>query len=330
MWRDLTDPRVVASGVDLEADLKEPIFENLEIPEQFGPIQLTIDEHKVRRFAFTQADYNPWSLDKGPEGVPIGQAGLLANDVLQLFTTKYKASRTVGLHTESQIWLLSPARVGETVTVQGVYTDAYRRQGQGYVVMQASVTGEDGRTIFSHRGVEILRTQPGDLVGRGSAAITGRKVTGEIDPSSGSAETALAELDAGAQIAPLQKVITHEQASVFSRSGEFVRNVHNDLDVARAGGFRIPIVQGQQQFCLVTELLTRFFGYGFLGGGWVRCKFINALEVFEAVEVSGKVIGLREEEGAMVMDVDVWLRRPDGKLTTVGWASSPIGREAQS
>jgi len=310
--------------VDLEEGLKEPTFENLEIPEQFGPVSFRVDEHKVKRFAFTQDDYSPWALDKGPEGFPVGQAGLLTNDVVQLFTTKYRASHTVGLHTEEQVWFHSPVRVGEVVTLQGAYTDAYERRGQGYVVMDAEVTGEDGRAILTHRGIEIFRTRPGGLVGRGSAPVEGRRVTGEVDVAVPPAEVASAQLAPGTQIAPLRKVITQEQASIFSRAGEYVRNIHNDLQIAQQAGLRIPIVQGQQQWCLVAELLTRFFGYRFLSAGWLRCKFVNALDVFDPIEVTGAVVGVEQRDGATVMDVDVWVRRSDGALTVVGWASCPL------
>jgi hypothetical protein len=54
-----------------------------------------------------------------------------------------------------------------------------------------------------------------------------------------------AEVRAGDVIAPMRKVITAEQAAVFSRIGEFVRNTHDDLEVARAGKLPNPSVQGQ-------------------------------------------------------------------------------------
>ncbi|MCL4664795.1 hypothetical protein L0Z14_28215 [Burkholderia multivorans] len=49
-WRDLTDPRRAIGVDDLEAGLKEPVFENLEIPEALGPVTITVDDHKIKRF----------------------------------------------------------------------------------------------------------------------------------------------------------------------------------------------------------------------------------------------------------------------------------------
>src|SRR5690606_2217690 len=130
-------------------------------------------------------------------------------------------------------------------------------------------------------------------------------------------ETFSPRVRVGTPLLPLRKEITQEQASVFSRAGEYVRNIHNDLGIAKAAGLSIPIVQGQQQCCLVTELLTRFFGAAWFTGGWLKVKFVQPVQVFEPLIVGGVVTGI--EEGKV--SLHVWVRRQDGKLSTIGWAS---------
>jgi acyl dehydratase len=327
MWRDLTDPRQVAEGIDLEEGRREPVFENLSIPEPFGPVRLVVDDHKIKRFAFTQDDYGDWYLCDSPFGGRIGQAGLLTNDLVQLFTTEFAASRTVGLHTEEQLWFESPVRLGEQVTLEGEYVEAYERRGQGYVVMEARATGADGRTLVRHRGVEILRTVPGSVAGRGatSAGSTEGRVSDEVAPDAPVAETVTPDLAVGTMLSPLHKTITQEQASVFSRAGEYVRNIHSDLDIARRAQLRIPIIQGQQQCCLVTELLTRFVGAAWFTTGWLRVKFVQPVEVFEPLEVSGRVVGVTPlDGGGRRIDLETWVKRADGRLSTVGWARADL------
>ena len=82
IWRDITDPRRAEYVDDLEAGLKEPEFENLQIPEHLGPVQEKIDDHKIKRYAFEIDEYNPWFLEKSPfyDGARIGGAGMLVND----------------------------------------------------------------------------------------------------------------------------------------------------------------------------------------------------------------------------------------------------------
>jgi acyl dehydratase len=329
-WRDLTDPRRAATVDDLEAGLKEPIFENLETPEALGPVTIVVDDHKIKRFSFTQDDYSPWYLQASPfDGARIGQPALLGNDLVQLFTTRYRASKTVGLHTEEQMWFDSPVKLGEKVTLSGTYTEAYERRGQGYVVMEAQAIAEDGRSIVRHRGVEILRTVPGKIAGRGSDTPE-KRVTGEVAADARKIDRVDASTRVGDVLQPMIKVITAEQAAVFSRIGEYVRNIHSDIDVARAAGLRVPIVQGQQQAGLVAEFLARAFGAAWFTGGWFRLKFVATLDVFEPLEISGLVTNIAAQpDGSNRVELDVWARRgSDSRLTTVGWASGVVRRDA--
>lgn len=324
-WRDLTDPRRAATVDDLEAGLKEPIFENLELPETFGPVKITVDDHKIKRFAFTQNDYNPWTLYESPfEGHRIGHACLLGNDLLQLFTLKYAGSQTVGFHTEEQMWFDSPAFLGEEVTLQGTYVEAYERRGQGYVVMEAQATGEDGRSIIRHRGVEILRAVPGSIAGRGSGKPE-RRVGGIVSEDAREVKGFGTDTCIGDVLRTHPTSLTSEQVAVFSRAGEFVRNTHSDLRVARESGLRLPIVQGQQQVGMISRYLTEAFGQSWLTDGWLQVKFINTLEVFEPFSMTAFVTGVEDINKGRKIDLEVWVRREcDDKMTTVGWASCTV------
>ncbi|WP_250470054.1 MaoC family dehydratase [Caballeronia sp. GAFFF2] len=329
-WRDLTDPRRAVGVDDLEAGLKEPVFENLDIPEALGPVTITVDDHKIKRFSFTQDDYSPWYLQDGASpfgGARIGQPCLLGNDLVQLFTTRYRASKTVGFHTEEQMWFDSPAKLGERVTMKGTYVEAYERRGQGYVVMEAQATGEDGRSIVRHRGVEILRTVPGKIAGRGSEKPE-KRVTGEVSSDARRIETITRDVRAGDVLAPTVKTITAEQAAVFSRIGEYVHNIHNDLRIARAGELPTLIVQGQQQAGLIGEAMARAFGASFFTDGWFKVKFVAPLQVFDPIELSGVVTDVTEASGGKLrVELEVWARRAsDQRLTTVGWASGIVDR----
>ena len=331
-WRDLTDPRRAVEVDDLEAGLKEPEFENLEIPEQLGPVEIVVDDHKIKRFAFTQNDYSPWYFDTSPfGGARIGQPALLGNDLVQLFTTRYRASKVVGLHTEEQLWFESPVEVGERVTLSGVYAEGYKKRGQGYVVMEATAVAADGRTIIRHRGVEILRTVPGAISGRGSEKPE-KRVSADVPRDARRIQRVDASARVGDVLQPFSTTITAEQAAVFSRVGEYVRNIHNDLQIARAAKLPTLIVQGQQQFGVVAGFLARVFGTPWFTSGWLHVKFISTLQVFDPMEVSGIVTAATaQDDGRIKVELEVWARRgSDGRLTTVGWASCVLPKDTGS
>lgn len=326
-WRDISDPRRATTIDDLDEGLKEPEFENLEIPEHLGPATITVDDHKLKRYGFTLDDDLARDAAQGTAPAP---GGLLVNDLVQLFTLRYKGSSVIGLHTEEQLWFDAPLHVDETVTLDGTYTEAYERRGQEYVVMEASAVTADGRRVVRHRGVEILKTHPGGVAGRGSteSAPTGGsdpRVTGEVPDDARRITTVPTDVAEGDVLAPVTKTITFEQAAVYSRLGEYVQNLHNDLATARVAGLRVPIVQGAQQTCVVAELLTRTFGTAFLSGGWLRVKFLAPVDVYTPIAVSGRVIGVDEAgDGTRTARLEVWIRRADGRLSGVGWASSPV------
>lgn len=321
--RNLTDPRHALETTDLEAGLKEPVYEEIVIPERFGPVDVLVDDFKLKRFAFVADDYGDWYLKAGPDGPRIGQPGLLANDLLQLFTTRYAASKVVGLHTVEELWWERPVQLGTTVRLEGEYTEKFDQRGQGSVVLEATAKTRDGQTLLRHRGVEIMRTRPGEVGGRGSAkASSGPRVTGEYD-------TALPLVDAlgsdpvvGQGLAPLRKEVTFEQMAVFSRLGEWVLNIHNDLRTARQAGLDVPILQGQQQVCFLAERAVQAFGARWFTGGWLKTKFLRPVKALDVIHVGGAVTGV-DADG---VDLHLWIRDDADRMVTIAWARCARGR----
>jgi acyl dehydratase len=323
--RNIRDAAAAIRSGDPEAGLIAPLYENIEPPERFGPVEVVVDDTKIRRYAFTQGDFGAWHVGAGPHGGPrIGQAAMLSNDLLQLFTLRYAPSQVVGLHTQEELWFDRPVEVGETVTMRAEYTEKFVRRGQGYVVMEASAIGADGTSILRHRGLEIMRTAPAEIGGRGSAETAADdRVTDRIDESLPRILDARDTLTPDAGLVPLVKETTLEQTAVFSRYGDGVLNIHNSVADATANGMAMPIVQGQQFVGYLAELMTRTFGLAWFSGGWLKVKFVSVVEVFDTVDVEGAVRRVEEhEDGDRTVHLHVWIRsRATGNLTAVGWAS---------
>jgi acyl dehydratase len=321
LGRNLTDPTRVATGADLEAGTKDPTYENIRIPEDFGPVDLVVDDLKIKRFAFVTDDFGDWYLKGGPWGPRIGHPGLLANDLLQMFTTRYAASQVVGLHTTEELWWVQPVVLDQRVRLTARYTDRYEHRGQGSVVMEAEARDTDGNVLVRHRGVEIMRTNPAEVGGRGTAAADShRRVTGECDTAVPAVDRLDVSVLPGTGLTPLRKEITFEQMAVFSRIGEFVRNIHNDLDRARATGLALPILQGQQQVCYLAERAAAAFGAAWFTSGWLRVKFLRPVYAFDVIEIAGAVHHVDASETGTTIDLDMWVRGGDGSLSTVAWA----------
>lgn len=308
---------------------KEALYELAEVGETFGPIEVHVTDHKIKSFAFTQDDYRPWHFADSPFGGRIGHATVLANDLLQLYHltyAEYGASETAGLHAVEELWFHNPVLLDERVTLRGEYVDKYMRRGKGYVVMDAEARGADGRLLVKHRGVEIMRIAAGGVVGRGTAReeASEPRVSGASRRDVEPVTEARAGIEPGVPLRPLTKVAHPDQMAVYSMISPFSKNIHTDIEAAEATGLKLPIMQGQQEFCYISELMTDFFGASWFTTGWQKIKFINPVYAFETLSVRGVVTGESATEDGTRLELEVWVENAEGTKTAVGWASAVV------
>jgi acyl dehydratase len=299
-------------------------YENIVLEEDFGPIFETVDDYKIKKFAFMMDDYHPWYFGESPFGKRIGHAGILSNDLLQLFTQVYDPQTVVGLHTQEELWFVNPVLAGERVRLYGKYVEKYERRGKGYAVMEADARGDDGRILLRHRGVEILYIEPGPVVGKGTAEALEKRVTGEYRKDIEPARQAKPDLAPGTPVGPLTKTIRQDQIAVFSLVGKHLRNIHTDIEVARKAGLKDTLAQGMMESIYITELLTSFFGGAWFTTGWQKIKFIRPVYSGEAVTARGVIIGERKEIDGIRLELEVWAQNAAGEMTAAGWASGLV------
>jgi acyl dehydratase len=299
-------------------------YENIEPGEDFGPIEEVVDDCRVKKFAFMMDDYHSWYFDDSPFGKRIGHAGILANDLLQLFTQVYNPNTVVGLHTQEELWFVNPVFVGERARLHGKYVQKSERRSQGYVVMEADARGEDGRVLLRHRGIEILHIEPGPVVGKSMADTVEKRVTGEYRKDVEPVTRARRGIIPGTPLAPLVKQIMQDQVAVFSGVGKHLKNIHTDIEVAKRGGLTNTIVQGMMETIYLTELLTRFFGPSWFTSGWEKMKFIAPVFSGDTVTVRGVVTGETVDDWGGRLELEIWVENEAGKMTASGWASARV------
>ncbi|WP_067725026.1 MaoC family dehydratase [Oceanobacillus damuensis] len=304
-------------------------LDNIHIPEKFGPIKRLVDEHKVKTYAFTQDYYHSWTFGKSPFGRRTAQAGILLNDLAALYYLNYDPNTNRGLHTEEEIWFHNPVFVNEEVTLSAEYVEKYNKNNKGYVVMEAEAKGEDGRKIITRRGTEIFGDETG-LESKGAKkekknAIDKKNiVTGEYDKSLEPIEKANGEIRIGRSLFPVKKQITPEQAAVYSFVGDYLENIHNNLNYARKSDLDFPIVQALQQVGYLIEMLVDFFECNWFSTGWMKVKFIRPVRTDESVLVRGVIKDIINNGDTKTIKLEVWTENNKGELTTVGWASAKI------
>ncbi|MFJ6651740.1 MaoC/PaaZ C-terminal domain-containing protein [Microbacterium sp. NPDC091313] len=306
--------------------LKEARYELVEVPEPLGPVRRLVDRRFVRDYAYAQDDFQDWYFVDSPFGGPVGHPLVLANELLFLFYDKYDGNTAQGLHTHETLRFRSPVRVGETVTVEGAYTDKYERRGQGYVTLTAGARGEDGRLLVEHVGREIMRTVAGDVVGRGRSdgGERPRTVGGTVDTDAAPARRAMHGLPARAALPSRTTSYSQDQMSVFSWAGRGYANVHTSQNKAEASGLTRTIVQAQQQTGLIVANLVDVFGAAWFTSGELDLRFVSPAYMGDVLTTSGAVVG---EDGDR-LEVEVWIDKADGTRTALGWASAQITDDA--
>ena len=307
---------------------REARYELVELDEPFGPIEQLVDDYAVKRFAFMMDDYHPWTFGESPFGRRIGHAGILGNDLLQLFTTVYDPNTVVGLHTQEELWFHAPVFVGERARLSGHYVEKYERRGKGYVVMDAEARGEDGRLLLRHRGVEIMRVQPGPVVGRGTATAVEQRVTGEYRRDVEPAARARPGLPPRTPLAARVKTVHQDQIALFSGVGRHLRNIHTDIAIARQGGLTSTLAQGMMEFICATELLTAFFGAAWFTTGWQKMKFLRPVFAGETLTTRAAVTGEAREPGGTRVGLEIWVETAAGDMAAAGWASATVPDES--
>ena len=131
---------------------------------------------------------------------------------------------------------------------------------------------------------------------------------------------ALASVPAvGHELPSLDKELTQRHIDAYS--GVRTRSIHTDEAWARRKGFRTTLAQGMMSTAYVSEMMTRFFGAGFVRGGTMSMAFVQPVYAGDRLTVRGVVKELRPDGRATRLVVDVWCENQHGQKTAVGTAS---------
>ncbi len=301
--------------------LKEPIWENVEVGEPFGPIDFVIDDHQVKSYAYAIDEYHPWFFSNSPFGTRISPAALLTNPLLGIYYLGYNGHHVAGLHAREEFELYGPIRVGQRVTLRGAFTDKFVKRGRGYTVLTAEARDEHGKVLIRNIGTEIFRIPHGLTPGQRSASPMGRPVTGELVPGAPIVEHASHDTPVGAVLPPCPTLVTFEQMTVFSFG---TRNIHTDREAASNAGLAAPIAQGLMSTGYLSKLLTSFFGIHWFLTGQTSHAFLKPVAINDVITSYGVIRERDVQTDGVRFVLDVWCRNQAGDLTTVGTASAIV------
>lgn len=127
-------------------------FEKIKIGDVLGPYKIRFDKKTMEEYCKEYDDPNPMYLTDSPFGEPVLPPTYWATYWdLRLLKLKYDTHATVPYKTEQE--LVNPAKVGKDLIANGKIVDKYVKRGLQYIVIQSTLTDEDGlliRKMFDH------------------------------------------------------------------------------------------------------------------------------------------------------------------------------------
>lgn len=307
--------------------LLEATFDAMHVGDELGPIEIDIDDDYIKRAAFSVDDYNPWYFQPdNPFGSRVAPAAALVVDLLRLLNTKFDPNSEAGLHQKEEIWLGSPARLGDRVVLTGRFVDKYVKREKGYIVTDAEARSVvDGRLLVRHRSTEIAHIEPGTQLGTTSSAPgSERRVEGIWPTGVVPIEQLHRDAEPGTPVIGPRKHVMQAQMSVFSNVQAFWRSIHTDLEAAHRAGLPATLAQGLMESLYLSEFGTQLFGAPWFMTGWMLTSFLQPVFSGDWLEPRGVVVDRRPSANGVEFELETWLENQDGKRTAVGWITASL------
>jgi len=292
----------MTTSAELSVELAE-----ITVGRYLGERRVEVTPELVARFAAGCEDDNPWYRGASPFGGPVAPA-LIGSHEPWRFGGWYPPEVRGALHSRQQWDLFAPIPVGSTFRSRTVVAERYPRRDRHVVVNEVVLETLDGRPLARGRThMSFLNRQPEGFVVDASRELRSDR---RFAPAEGEAMERVE--DAGHLLTP--------ELCLAAADGR--DNYHSNPAIAREWGFPAVVVQGVFNANLVSALMTRRFGAGWLAGGHLDVRFVNVIWGGDRVRAHVAVRELVAEEPRRRAVCEVWVDKPDGTVTAIGSASA--------
>jgi len=139
------------------------------------------------------------------------------------------------------------------------------------------------------------------------------------------------EIRMGYELTPIKRTITQEKMNAFSAFSEV--NVepslrvsgafHTDEEYAKSKGLPGTLAQSMHYYAFVSEMLTAFFGEGWVRGGKLAMTFIRMVLAGDTITCKAVIAGVKKNDGNRVF-LDVSCENQKGEKVAIGTASGLV------
>ena len=125
-------------------------------------------------------------------------------------------------------------------------------------------------------------------------------------------------LAVGDELPPLVKPLSVAGSIAY---GGPTKNLHSDLDAARAEGFPGVVAWGMLPVAFFSELFGAQFGLAWARGGRLSVRLVKPVFASETVTVRARVTSVEPADGAVRYGFDAWCENGEGVPVLIGEAS---------
>jgi hypothetical protein len=300
--------------------LPEIPFNDIQIGETYGPVELLMDEKLVKQYCEDHNDFNPIYLIDSPFGGPVVPISYKASLQCQwAMGTKYDLHATIPTRSEQEY--LNPARVGSTLKTTARLKAKYLKRGLEYIVLESQTVDQNGLRV--RQGLEHLllglKKHHGQAT-EGYDALREYLFQKKTAPA-GKVITVKGNLGLGSEIPPLIKIAW--QRALHEKT--FLSDSIHDDQYTRSQGYAGPLVSGYILNEYMSQMLLDFFGPYWLRGGVISQDFINGgVQEGDRLVGHGRIIGMSEEDSGIRLNLDIWMEKGPGTKILIGQASGLI------
>ncbi|MBI2847109.1 MAG: MaoC family dehydratase [Chloroflexi bacterium] len=139
------------------------------------------------------------------------------------------------------------------------------------------------------------------------------------------------DLQVGYELPTLTRTMTQELMTKYGdgilsvSAGKFTPygvNIHTDAEYAKSQGLPAPVADGMVSTCWLSEMLTDFFGEGFLVGGRLLNKYIKLVFAGDVLTMKATITKKEQVGSAVRYEMDVACVNQKGEPVTVGTATA--------
>lgn len=280
--------------------------EPVRVGQLCGSHEYLVDEELVGFYAMALDDEHPLHSRFAPP--------LVFHSECYRFVGDWYLRNLVGnLHGQQDWELFSPIPVGSRVRTRSTVIDRFSKRGRDYVVNETDVcSADDGKLLVRGRTYQSFLPegppQEGFVVDRDGAVKKPKR------PPFPTAQ--------GPDLEPASMVVDERRCWMFSGPG---RNYHTDKVEAKKLGFPTVVVQGMLSTCLVSRVMEKHFGVGWLAGGRMQVKLTNVIWMDEEIHCRARIRDETREGNQTRVHCEVWVEKEGGVLALLGTASGLRG-----